>query len=160
MPYFSASSLFPFDPAPWTIFQSYPGNTATYSITRQAIGHNPATPTSRRHTNPDSWQQANPATHVPLARQTYDIETIPSLQGTPFTPASFQLPSAAWHWTSPWSIIMGNEGTTDEHGWEYNWIFRNNGWKSRLSKLGWAGYVRRRKWIRAREYQEPMEDEL
>lgn len=84
----------------------------------------------------------------------------PAFQNTPFTPASFQLPSPAWQWASPWSVVMQTDGRTDEHGWEYNWIFKSGGWHSHVNRLGWAGYVRRRKWTRIRELRKGVEQGL
>jgi hypothetical protein len=161
VPYFSASTLFPFDPTPWTIFRKRPDHAPIHSMLRQTAGHDPATAYSRRHCPSGCQRQHHSPPLAARGRGTAQaISASPFLQGTPFTPASFQLPSPAWHWTSRWSIIIGNEGTTDEHGWEYNWVFKDTGWKPRLNELGWAGYVRRRKWTRTREYQEPIEVEL
>lgn len=45
---------------------------------------------------------------------------------------------------------MRSDGETDELGWEYNYLFRTKGWHSRIGRLGWGGWVRRRGWVRLR----------
>jgi hypothetical protein len=35
-----------------------------------------------------------------------------------------------------------------QDGFEYNWMFRNRGWRAQLGPLSSGGYVRRRRWVR------------
>ena len=39
---------------------------------------------------------------------------------------------------------------TDELGWRYNAWFKRKGWGSHAGPMGWAGWVRRREWVRLR----------
>lgn len=68
---------------------------------------------------------------------------------TAYTPETYQLPSPEWTWVTPWLVNM-RDGT-DEAGWRYNAWFRRTKWKSHAGPAGWAGWVRRREWVRLRQ---------
>lgn len=67
---------------------------------------------------------------------------------TLYTPETYQTPSPAWSWITPWMINMRTG--TDESGWRYNAWFKQRGWSSHASFAGWGGWVRRREWVRLR----------
>jgi hypothetical protein len=46
---------------------------------------------------------------------------------------------------------------TDEGGWRYNAWFRKKGWKPHAGTAGWAGWVRRREWVRLRSVKQERE---
>ncbi|GHJ84607.1 hypothetical protein NliqN6_1009 [Naganishia liquefaciens] len=150
IPYFSPMTLFPFfDPAAWSLVNAQVSFTSIQPTTIQAAAENPP-----RHVTSRSRSR-----HWHSKTHRFDDKAVPEpstvfVQDTPFTPSSFQLPSPAWRWTSEWSVAMQTDGRTDEHGWEYNWIFKSGGWHAHVNKVGWAGWVRRRKWTRLREYRD------
>jgi hypothetical protein len=43
---------------------------------------------------------------------------------------------------------MRGDGDVDSEGWEYNWAFRDHGWRPRVKSLNRGGWVRRRQWVR------------
>ena len=67
---------------------------------------------------------------------------------TLYTLQTYQTPSPAWMWVTPWMVNM--RIGTDEGGWRYNAWFRKKGWESHAGPAGWGGWVRRREWVRLR----------
>jgi hypothetical protein len=62
---------------------------------------------------------------------------------------TYPLPDGNWRWVSKaWMIDMRHEGEVQYDGFEYNWKFRKNGWRSHASTAGGGGLVRRRMWVR------------
>jgi hypothetical protein len=45
-------------------------------------------------------------------------------------------------------IDMRDDGSVQYDGWEYNWYFRQHGWRSHIGHLSAGGHVRRRRWVR------------
>lgn len=67
---------------------------------------------------------------------------------TGYTLETYQTPSRAWKWVTPWMINM--RSATDEQGWEYNLWFNKAHWRAFPMRLNWWGWVRRRQWLRLR----------
>jgi hypothetical protein len=135
--FFSGSTLLPFDPSPYTVpSKQLPSATSSFTVS-DPEGTRPARPPS-----PKGKEKAN--------------ERIRPTK-TAYTPATFQAPSPAWTYLTPWLINMRSDGDTDELGWEYNYVFRTKGWHSRVGKIGWGGWVRRRGWVRLRSRVLPQD---
>ncbi|KAF8321404.1 uncharacterized protein EI90DRAFT_2508250 [Cantharellus anzutake] len=67
---------------------------------------------------------------------------------TPHTLKDFQLPDPTWMWVSRcWLVQMGGNGGSHD-GFQYNWCFRQKGWRPYPGKFNSGGWVRRRRWIR------------
>jgi hypothetical protein len=43
---------------------------------------------------------------------------------------------------------MREDGAVQYDGWEFNWRFRQRGWRSHVGHLSAGGFVRRRRWVR------------
>jgi hypothetical protein len=67
---------------------------------------------------------------------------------TEYTLESYQTPSPAWAWLTPWMVNMRTQ--TDEQGWEYNLWFHKRSWRAHPGHFNWWGWVRRREWVRLR----------
>ncbi len=125
--YFSSQSLLPMDPSAFTV----PSHTlpSASSFTISADGK---LDVQRRRTKP--------------AKNTKDPKDRPIK--TLYTPDTYQTPSPAWMWVTPWMLNMRTG--TDEGGWRYNALFRKKSWGSHAGPAGWGGWVRRREWVRLR----------
>jgi len=74
--------------------------------------------------------------------------------------AYYPLPDGNWKWVSrSWMVDMLGDGQTQYDGFEYNWMFRTNKWRSEVGALSAGGWVRRRRWVRLmmRPAQRPKE---
>lgn len=167
-PKFSAGLLMPtIDPPGWTIPAHQP----------HAVSAHPTTATAAaEHTPPDRHTALKQGGHQRLSDDSEDASSGKGRDGTtstrwnqdravrlrrhrqsmatPYDLHTYQLPSGAWKWITPWLINMRQDGFTDERGWEYNYFFRRRGWGSKVGRLGWGGWVRRRMWIRLRMLDE------
>lgn len=75
---------------------------------------------------------------------------------TVYTLETYQCPDPNWQWVTPWMVNM--RIGTDESGWRYNAWFKKSGWNSHAGSLGWAGWVRRREWVRLRCVRPPAKE--
>jgi len=68
----------------------------------------------------------------------------------PISLENFPLPDGNWQWVSRvWMIDMRSDSGEVQHdGFEYNWSFRNRGWRAQIGSFNAGGWVRRRRWIR------------
>lgn len=63
--------------------------------------------------------------------------------------ADYQLPDPTWRWVSKfWMVDMRGDGEVQQDGYEYNWCFRSQGWRSSIGSFNAGGWVRRRRWVR------------
>ncbi|ORY33950.1 hypothetical protein BCR39DRAFT_230819 [Naematelia encephala] len=128
--YFSSQTLLPRDPSAFTV----PSHSLP-SASSMAISE-PSSSSPSRATRPVQNASSNPGQPIDRPIKTlYNLET-------------FQTPSPAWEWITPWMINMRTNA--DEAGWRYNAWFKRGGWSSHAGLLGWAGWVRRREWVRLR----------
>jgi len=68
----------------------------------------------------------------------------------------FQLPSPEWRWAGDgWCVDMRGDGEVQEDGFEYNWWFRQKGWRPMIGFWSTGAYVRRRRWMRLRYLTPP-----
>lgn len=78
------------------------------------------------------------------------------LAPVPCTLEEFQLPSPEWRWAGDgWCVDMRGDGEVQEDGFEYNWWFRQNGWRPKIGTMSTGAYVRRRRWMRLRYLTPP-----
>lgn len=173
-PHFSGRLLMPqIDPPAWTIPTHQPHEISAHPTTSQSAKSDPATHmalTERGHSRKNIW--LSDRAPKPEAEEEGEIEGT-DVQGqslstrwnqrraarlrrgkqsmvTPYDVHTYQLPSSAWKWITPWMVNMRQDGYTDERGWEYNYVFRKTGWGCQVGKIGWGAWVRRRMWIRLR----------
>lgn len=125
--YFSSRTLLPADPSPFTLPSRSLPSASSFTVSQPS---NDAQP---------SEEPVKTTAQAQHARRTIE---------TGYTLDTFQTPSPDWVWMTPWMINMRTG--TDEGGWRYNCWFRGKGWKSHAGMAGWAGWVRRREWVRLR----------
>ena len=66
-----------------------------------------------------------------------------------YTPTNIQPPEEGWQWVHPHMMVdMTCRRKRDEAGWQYNCLFRQNGWHQNGHLLS---FVRRRRWVRMRK---------
>ncbi|ORX36595.1 hypothetical protein BD324DRAFT_608719 [Kockovaella imperatae] len=139
--YFSSRTLLPADPSPFTLpCRSLP---SASSFTVSEPSNHLSNESTIRRTKADRSNA-----HTSQKDKKRSIVTA-------YTLDTFQTPSPAWKWVTPWMVNMKNG--TDEAGWRYNVWFKKTGWRSHAGSLGANGYVRRREWVRLRCL--PMEEE-
>ena len=130
--YFSSRTLLPADPSPYTLPSRSIPSASSFTVAQPA---------------PQSSDALRTHTH------TQNTSTSSTVQGkraitTAYTLETYQTPSPAWTWITPWMVNMKNG--TDESGWSYNVWFRKGGWRSHAGPMSANGYVRRREWVRLR----------
>lgn len=123
--WYSSNSLLPTDPSPFTVPIEPVGGDVMERDAEDAV---------------DDTEGRQKATYIPKFKRKsiktgYNLET-------------FQTPSPAWVWITPWMVKMRTN--TDEQGWRYNLWFHKKGWRSHPGPLNWWGWVRRRAWVRLR----------
>jgi hypothetical protein len=118
--WYSSNTLLPSDPTPFTLCSKLPATEVTETRT-------PAGTRQQKKSKPK------------LVRDTIN---------TPYNLQTYQTPSPAWVWLTPWMVNMRTQ--TDEQGWEYNLWFHRASWRSHPGHLNWWGWVRRREWVRLR----------
>ena len=123
--YFSSQSLFPNEPSAFTVPSHALPSASSFAISA-----------------PDGSVAVQPKQSK--RKKADDLRPIKTL----YTLETFQTPSPAWIYLTPWMINMRTG--TDESGWRYNAWFRRKGWRSHAGPAGWAGWVRRREWVRLR----------
>ena len=161
--YFSSRTLLPADPSPFTVpSHSLP---SASSITVGQANPDPQEPNMEHSRQSPTAVQAGTVyqSGTRNASDTRDTEPKAGTEGvkdrpieTGYTLETFQTPSPAWSWITPWMINMRTGA--DESGWRYNGWFRKKGWKSHAGPAGFNGWVRRREWVRLRGILPPKED--
>lgn len=156
-PKFSAGLLMPaLDPPAWTIPAHQPHAVRAHPTSSTAAQSEPpshgALKQGHGHLD-DGAPQASGGTRWNRDRNAR-LQRHRQSMATPYDLHTYQLPSGAWKWVTPWLINMRQDGFTDERGWEYNYFFRPRGWGSKVGRLGWGAWVRRRMWIRLRMLDE------
>lgn len=152
--YFSSQTLLPADPTPYTLpSQAIPSASSITVAQPSTSDPSPASPTQTGTGNaPASSRRAK----VSASASVGDDKTRGSRHiDTAYTPETFQPPTPAWEWVTPWMANM--RLGTDEAGWKYNAWFRRGGWKSHAGPAGWWGWVRRREWVRLRRMKQKEE---
>lgn len=75
--------------------------------------------------------------------------SLTSSQQPPVTLKTYPFPDGTWRWVSRcWMIDMRSDAEVQHDGFEYNWTFRKNKWRTQVGPLSAGGFVRRRKWVR------------
>ncbi|KAI5124691.1 hypothetical protein M0805_004298 [Coniferiporia weirii] len=63
----------------------------------------------------------------------------------------YPLPDGNWRWASKEWMVDMRDGGVQFDGFEYNWVFRKNGWRSNGGHFNAGAWVRRRRWVRLME---------
>lgn len=150
--WYSSNSLLPSDPTPFTLPLTSPDG--DFILARPGASDSPALAGNSEPASDDGREgrDSTPQRHKSDKRTTKrrSIKTGYSLQ-------TYQTPSPAWAWLTPWMVNMRHD--TDQQGWRYNLWFHTGSWTPHPGRLNWWGWVRRREWVRLRALLPPEPEE-
>ncbi|CAK9782603.1 hypothetical protein CC85DRAFT_284029 [Cutaneotrichosporon oleaginosum] len=146
--WYSSNSLLPADPTPFTLPLTSPEG--DFVLARPAASDTPVITGAARAggaQRDDGDDSAEP--HQVKNGRSIKRKSIKS----GYTLATYQTPSPAWAWLTPWMANMRLD--TDQQGWRYNLWFHTTQWAPHPGRLNWWGWVRRREWVRLRALLPP-----